>query len=391
MGFGMPGGHPLAQGIYGPGSMGAPSASPHQQQQYGGGAMKGRVRGGGGMAGGAVDPLDPGAAGYTERFGAQKRKKPSPAAESEGVDIAHVEVAEQSDLVGPPQPQVEQPQREEMFVPVPLPAPAPAPLPPQVPLPPTARVGEACTEQRPAALAGLADYGDDSDDDNNQDTAIVPPPAVAKTEVKIDVEALMKRRRLLPPASSSPGHDCVGPSAGPSCDYGPSVGPDMGPACGPELPPAYPADIGPTHVPCAPFSHARDIEPSAAVSQGMETGPDGSPGAPCTVPMPRAVPAAAKVQVPKLVKVDAGLVSFVPAALRVKRQHQVKPDDTAVVLEKFRRAGGNHSGEARVETNSGEISVPESEKPIVGAAKAQSSVDDVYASFMSEINELGGF
>ena len=100
-------------------------------------------------------------------------------------------------------------------------------------------------------------------------------------------------------------------------------------------------------------------------------------------------------------KTDAALVSFMPASLRVKRQKQQQKGASVssnnLPLPKKARleptvasaptvAAIDNSNNSNNNSNSNGIS----SKQIGGVPKC-TAVDDAYANFMSEINELGDF
>lgn len=103
-------------------------------------------------------------------------------------------------------------------------------------------------------------------------------------------------------------------------------------------------------------------------------GPQFLPDAPSTIIDP-----APKPKPPKVIKADAELVSLVPAALRVKRASN-SGNQQPRAPNKIRRVDDS------VEINSNSVAEKKSEN-----SAAQSSIDDAYAAFMNEIQELGAF
>ena len=97
-------------------------------------------------------------------------------------------------------------------------------------------------------------------------------------------------------------------------------------------------------------------------------------------------PSTTSIKGPKIVKADAAVVSFMPASLRVKRQKQQNGTSTAnlPMSKKVRVETPTVPTVGKVDTM-GNVS----NAPSVQPATSKTSVDDAYANFMAEINELG--
>lgn len=322
-----------------------------------------------------VDPLDPAAEGYTERYvhpsngSSTTATSQPPSAEK---DEQHLEV-----VSGPQLPEhspvvsVQQPVETSTTTPSPMPAPTSG------------------TEGGTVDLAELMRRRREVVHEDK--VASVEPSPSTSVGPTVDLAELMRRRRQAVSEDSTAPSAALpeGPVLGPS---GPPVGPLAGsyPTVGPQVPSGetygphtdqYPS-VGPSIGPSVPSSSDSEAGRSQNESSGY-TGVD--------VPVPVGVK---KVQGPKLVKVGAELVSFVPAALRVKRQQQeASKQSTAATLAKFRRVETSTDDKVRApgaqprgeSTNSGK------KEARTTSTDNSASVDDVYESFMAEINELGGF
>jgi hypothetical protein len=174
-------------------------------------------------------------------------------------------------------------------------------------------------------------------------------PLIAATlpnSFNIDVEALMKRRMLTVDSE---------------------VGPTFPPPSSVSLPDEYLLEKEPSNKSASVSSSITSYNPSSitAVNVGNNSslGVSVAPG-----PAP-----SARIQGPKIIKPDAELTSFVPAALRIKR---------------------NQSGALinNIQANKVQklLNVQEKSSAYGPAAASSTNIDDAYSSFMNEISEITG-
>lgn len=235
-----------------------------------------------------------------------------------------------------------------------------------------------------------------------------PPPspagitkAVVHVAAKISIEEIMRRRNLVHSDNdmgpSMDGGDVAGPAMGPSAgpSLSPYVGPSLGPSAGSSAGPSLGPYVGPPLGPSAGPPSGTTIDASAGRAVGsLLSAISLQSCAPITTPNSSSL--AVKFVGPKIIKADTELTRLVPAALRVKRQNQASAaisynEGSGLKYVKHNVEEDKKTLVPAVNTPITSITAVEPElAPVAGGKSGISSIDDVYSSFMSEINELEG-
>ena len=299
-------------------------------------------------ADGPVDPLDPAAKGYRDRYSSLDRQ----------------------------QNQTQTPTQQHGL---PFPPAPPAPLLRVTSFP---AVDEAGTGAQPAPLVP---YGPAlplsgtplvHSEASEHDHATRPSPggefpgsSAGPTRRPVDVHEILKRRKLL-------------------------IHEDLAAVPGPALPlPPGPHPAQPPGPAQAPLSHPTPFYSApgpASVAPPVSLVPAGLP----SVPMPASQIQARKLG-PKIVQTDREVTAFTPAALRVKRAHlpvaklSVHSQSSAGTAATTSRATDTRS--VVYSSYNGEGPAPAVQAPVATSSNSNSNaVDDVYLNFMKEIDSLGG-
>jgi hypothetical protein len=299
-----------------------------------------------------VDPLDPGAAGYTERFGVKPTKKAQEELQSDDDDDDDGDESIKSE-------------EKEVIVEGPPPG---------------------------IVIRGNSETVDsvtNNSNDSKIEISVAPPIEPSKVSsvpvlsqpLKINIEEIMRRRNMI--QSDSEAVVSFGPSANPGSgennddtDQSPA-----GPSVGPQGPPSL------LHVGVSSMA-SQNIQPPV-------NGPSSTMPSNLTLTsinaqqsVPSATNQKSRLQV---TKTDSELTAFVPSSIRTKRQNQPSEGPSSKALKGPTSSSAAQSTVAHVGPIATSIATSQSENSnTVFNSSGGNAIDDAYESFMSEIRELSG-